>query len=834
MTGPRWRALRLLLWLTGLVAASLLAHAVVVGHQARTRGIAEGFLPPVGEADVPLLGVNVALEQYDDAALEATLARIARGGFVWVRQSFYWRQVEPQPGHYDWTASDRIVAAVARQAGLRLVAVLDDSPPELPADPDRFAAFAQAFAARYASQVDDYQVWDEPNLAERWGGQPVSPLAYADLLARTAQAVRGADPEARILLAGLAPTVETGPQNLSDARYLAQLYQAGAGPYFDIVAGKPYGFDTGPDDRRVGENVLNFSRLILLREVMLAYGDAHKAIWASHWGWNALPPGWAGRPSLWGQTDEATQAARTVAALARARAEWPWAGALILEHWQPPVALDDPHWGFSLMAPDGQPRPVNGAVAAWANGLPDGAPAGGYAAANPWATYEGSWRVGSLGADVGASGDRASFRFDGASVAATVRRGPYRAYLYVTLDGGPANGLPQDEAGRSYIALYDEAPALATVPLASGLAPGLHTVEVVAERGQGQWVLANWHVGGAPVRDGLGWKLAGLAAFGLLLEALLVCDARRLDWGALRRAFLGWPEWAQVALAGALAGILWAAAANWETNLIRIGGALEIAFHPWLCVALLALPALAWLFSLRPDLGLALVAFSAPFYLQPADLIYGALSMPEMLVALCAVGLGVRARAATRPEGRGAQGRRSRRGGGRAQLTALDGGVALLVLAAVVAGLAAPDWRAAAFELRTVFVFPALFYGLLRLASADARARWRVVSGWLLGAACMAAVGLGQYALGRGVTLAEGGLPRLRGVYYSPNSVGLYLGRVWPLLLAVTLWDGNRRRRIPGGVALVLVTLALGLSFSRGALLLGLPAPHLFNHTLPV
>ena len=88
----------------------------------------------------------------------------------------------------------------------------------------------------------------------------------------------------------------------------------------------------------------------------------------------------------------------------------------------------------------------------------------------------------------------------------------------------------------------------------------------------------------------------------------------------------------------------------------------------------------------------------------------------------------------------------------------------------------------------------------------------------------MAAVGLGQYALGRGVTLAEGGLPRLRGVYYSPNSVGLYLGRVWPLLLAVTLWDGNRRRRIPGGVALVLVTLALGLSFSRGALLLGLPA----------
>ena len=59
-----------------------------------------------------------------------------------------------------------------------------------------------------------------------------------------------------ILLAGLAPTVETGPRNLSDVRYLRALYDLGAAPYFDVVVGKPYGFDTSPDDGRVDESAL--------------------------------------------------------------------------------------------------------------------------------------------------------------------------------------------------------------------------------------------------------------------------------------------------------------------------------------------------------------------------------------------------------------------------------------------------------------------------------------------------------------------------------------------------------------------------------------------------
>ncbi len=806
------RVVALLVWLAGLLLVGWAAQAVAVAHRDQARGRPEGFPSPVAGADVPPLGVNVALEQYGtDEALDEALTGVADGGFAWVRQSFYWSQIEPQPGQFDWTAADRMLSALDRHSQLRLVAMLDDSPATPPPDPDRFAAFAAAFAARYGDRVDYYQVWDEPNLADRWGGGPVNPAAYADLLARTAAAVRRADPDAWILLAGLAPTVETGPQNLSEPRYLARLYEAGAAPYFDVVVGKPYGFDTGPDDRRVDEAVLNFSRLLLLREVMVKHGDGGKAVWASHWGWNALPPGWDDVPSLWGQTDAATQAARTVAALERARTEWDWVGALILEHWQPAAPPDDPRWGFALVGRDGALRPVYHAVARWTSALPDAAPLGGYPAHNRWTTYQGAWRIGPLGADVGADGDRVRFRLAGPAVALTVRRGPYRGFVYVTVDGAPANRLPRDALGRAYIVLYDDEPSIATVPLASGLSPtGPHTVTVVAEGGQGAWSLVDWRVGPEPRRDeaGLGWALVGLTAVGLALLGLAVRDARRLAWADWGQRFLAWPEGAQVALMGGGVGLRWGAAAlRWGRVWDRPG-----AVVGWL-VSLPLAGGLIWLFRYRLDLGLAIVAAAAPFYLHPGPAFYGALSLPAALILLCGVAGLVR-------------------WGPRRwvlKLTLLDGAVLAWGLAAALSGLLADDKPTALFELGTVFLLPMLYYGGLRRARGewDERAWWRILDGWVLGAVVVAVIGLVQYGLGRNLVPAEGGLPRLRSVYPSPNGAGLYLGRVWPLLLAVAWWGRvgqGGRRRWWYGAALIPVSLAVALSFSRGALLLGLPA----------
>jgi len=850
-SGP---ALRLLLWLALLLAVAVSIWAVVSAHRVRVRGLPSRFPSPVSEANVPALGVNVALHQVGDDSLRAALSRAAEGGFVWIRQSFSWSQIRDadSPAGFDWSGVDRVVDALDDYPELRLVAVLGDDPPVPPEDPDQFAAFAAAFAERYGQRVDYYQVWDEPNLAAQWGGGLVNPVAYGDLLARTADAVRAADPDARILLAGLAPTMEATEKNLSDVRYLERLYEAGAASSFDIVAAKPYGFDTGPGDRRVDESLLNVSRILLLREVMVAHGDADKAIWASHWGWNALPDGWTGAPSIWGQTDEATQAARSVAMLERAREEWPWMGAMIIENLQPGPApsssvegLRDPRWGFSLLAPDGTPRPVYRALADWAQAQPAAASVGGYPARNPWAAYEGSWRAGPLGAGVAPSAagsgeetspqdavqGRASFRFRGTRAALTVRRGPYRGFLYVTVDGEPANALPRDERDRSYVVLYDKRASSAVVPLATGLEPGVHTVAVTAQGGEGRWPLVDWRVGAPPVHDGTAWKLAGLAAAALALSALVVRDLRRVRWRDLAHGFLQLPPAAQAALAIGATALLWTAAGvSWsrlppETVLSALCLALSLSM----------LPVLACLFALRLDLGLALIVLSAPFYLVPEGMVYRALSLPEVLVLLASAAYVVRragplgASPAMRGDDVSAD-----EGGGRGGLhlitrlsalpSTLDGAVLMLLLAAGIASVAAADHLAALFELRSVFLLPALYYALLRLIPLDRRARQRILGGFLVGGVGVALVGLIQLVLGWNLVAAEGGLLRLQSVYHSPNSVGLYLGRVWPFLVVGVVWGRTAGRRRLSALALVLVTTALVLSFSRGALLLALPA----------
>jgi O-antigen ligase len=366
--------------------------------------------------------------------------------------------------------------------------------------------------------------------------------------------------------------------------------------------------------------------------------------------------------------------------------------------------------------------------------------------------------------------------------------------------------------------------------------------------------LVEWRVGAEPIRDRAGWKVGGLAVSGLALVNLLIRDARRANWSRHAEAFLAWPELAQVASIVALGGLFWATAAlSWGRGMSPMGDSLLV---PASCLVLsvLTLPVLALLFAVRLDLGLALVAFSGPFYGVPSTMLYRGLGLPEVLVALCLAGYAVsriaRGRSSLARPGslRRCSGQAPDAGQSRGWFdfahhrsgnppgaflgllglpiygaTSIDYAVAFLFLAALVAGAAAEDRLAALFELRTVFLFPLLMYALLRLSGPDERGRRRIVDGLVLGGLGVALVGLVQVALGRHLVAAEGGLMRVRSVYQSPNSLGLYLGRVWPLLVSVAMW-GRGRRRSAYALALIPVTLAVALSFSRGALLAALPA----------
>ncbi len=867
-------ALALLASIAGALAMRSAAAYAAAGREP-------DFPAPVFGADRLRLGVNVSLTHYDADTLDARLALLRQSGVRVVRQEFRWDTLEPVRGVFDWAHSDRIFNAL-RKHGLQVFAVLwttpewargpsgttltqtiASAPPEHPAD---FAAFAGAFASRYddGETVLAYQIWDEPNLSAAWGDGLINPTLYVQLLRSAGDAIRAHNPNAIIALGALAPTVEQSAVNLAPQTYLLKLYQLGAHQAFDVVTAKPYGFDFAPDDRRIDPELLNFSHVTLLRDVMVAHGEAHKAIWAGQFGWNALPAGWPGEASIWGAVSEAEQAAFTTAAIRRAAEEWPWMGAMFIEALEPAPRENDPQrdarWGFALLDQTGQPRKVfealrtEGAAAAASapraalfadcarpqsvartlrlenliTALPEvTASAPDCRAPSPQAEFSPGWRFDQLGADIPARPDAAvRVRFHGDAFALWVRRGNYRAYTYVRIDGRPANLLPSDARGAYLImtspGLY---PVIERIPVASGLGPGEHVAEITVDRGWNQWALIGWSARAAPP-SAIPWPAALLpgllallgvlyftprARWGGLLKRGLMRSVRMPDWRALLAALLLWLG----------SGVAWAqdAATAWRllglpVNL-GVTGAVSagLFWSPALVISIVALLALAVLIVLRLETGLMLAAFFIPFFLLPQRLFARAFPMIEILTLLCLLSWAVHNwRALLRPSGwlRGWR--------------VLDIGVAAFVAVGVFSTLQAARQVEAWRELRLVIVEPALLYLMLRSTPLDAAARRAVLAAFVLGGVTVAAYGLFNYA--RGVRfLVEGGLPRIKSVFNSANNDALYLERVLPVAVAMAVFGAARARtRALWGLGALIVLAALMLTQSRGALLFGVPA----------
>lgn len=838
----RWRLLAIVA--LALAAACLLSIGSLEAREAYLlRGIPAG-LPDAIPNGGARLGVNVYLDGASDAELHTTLADIRAARIDLVKQSFYFNDA------FDWPAADRLVDAITSE-GLTLVPLLDGDPEagfSPPADVNVFAEWAGEFARRYGDRLTAYIIWDEPNLTSHWGNQPVNPGEYAALLSAAATAIRHHDPDAVIVAAPLAPTRETGPDNLADPLYLAALYKAGAAGSFDIVAAKPYGFDTGPEDRTVNIDRLNFSRPILLREVMIDNGDSDKAIWAGNWGWNSLPAGWAGEPSIWGQTSEAQQADRTVAGLERARREWPWMGILFLENWKPDAPADDPRWGFSI-AGRATATALTAAIVAQS---PDIAMPGFHPATpnDPSQIFEGNWRFSpEFGADIGQSGDRVRLTFWGTDIGIKVRRADFRARFYATIDGRPANALPRDENGAALVLTSaDPAEDYITIePIARNLAPGVHVLELEASRGWDQWALSGFSVGYRPSGLSQPWHRATLGLLALFFFAGAIYSARRADWGAvgaiLARTFNRLSDRTQLLLTTCAAALVtltgwltWGEGALGLYRRLGDGGQLAATaaaatvFYvtPSFILFSLALFGLYLLLVLRPAWGLALIALTAPFYVPPLTkpILGYRFSPVEVFTLVTAAAWFTRTILDA--------GTANRRGSFQLKwprIIRADWAVAAFVAVATASLFFTERLGVALSEWRVVIIEPALFYLLLRAIRPTAREMWVVLDGFVLSGIIVAAYGLWQYITGHDLITAEGGLLRLRSIYGSPNNVALYLDRLLPLLIAMGLLGSRTihgRRRLLYAAAIIPVGAALLLTFSKGALFLGIPASLLF------
>ena len=128
--------------------------------------------------------------------------------------------------------------------------------------------------------------------------------------------IRQAGPQAQIVLAApTRPTRSRAAPTRAMSPTSTRLYSLGARTWFDIAASEPYGFSLPPAARPTPKNMLDFGRAASLRQVMLRHGDTGTPLWATSFGWNALPSGWSGPASPWGQVTSASR---------RAMPAWRW------------------------------------------------------------------------------------------------------------------------------------------------------------------------------------------------------------------------------------------------------------------------------------------------------------------------------------------------------------------------------------------------------------------------------------------------------------------------------------------------------------------------------
>jgi O-antigen ligase len=447
-----------------------------------------------------------------------------------------------------------------------------------------------------------------------------------------------------------------------------------------------------------------------------------------------------------------------------------------------------------------------------------------------------------LGADWSATGDKVTIPFHGTDLALRVRRAADRANFYITLDGQPANALPRDERGAYLQLIPPDArfTDIQTIPVATGLTDTDHVAEIVAERGWNQWSLIGWSVGRSEERGTLTAFYGLLAAGGLLLAVGAVYFGRKADWGSWgQQVSAAWSQLSDgrqtlVTLITAL--IVYASAwmtwgvdlagayrrAGDTTNVVATLAAAAIFYvSPWLVLTLISGLVLLALIVLRLDLGLALVALFAPFFFLPRQLFESAFSMSELILLMCVAAFVLRRAYSVR---RARETTFQRRAARRAvsSLTSLDWSV-LAVLVVSLAAAVLADYRTVALrEFRVIILEPIVYYALIRAARLDRAAVWRIVDFLMLAGVLVAVIGLVQYAFNLNLITAEEGVRRLRSVYGSPNNVGLFLGRVFPIGLALLLL-GRGRRRAFYGLALIPISAAILLSQSRGAIFVGVP-----------
>jgi hypothetical protein len=291
----------------------------------------------------PFLGVTSGALTSAPQLLGREMRVMADIGVTTVRAPFYWRSAQPLPRVDDvprpvrrlfrvvdgrptsFVEGDRLVAAAARN-GIALLPVVLGAPSwaarhpgkynSPPADPRAYAGFLRALIGRYGPNgsfwdehpqippmpLRDWQLWNEPDHLRYWSDQPHA-REYVRLARVARQAIKDADPGARVVMAGFADRSWDS---------MTAVYEAGGRGVFDVVAIHPYTFEP--------RNVLRAVRLA--RSALDRAGEEERPLWLTEVTWSSgARPGHRPFPFETTPRDQAARLARVFPLLLRNRAE---------------------------------------------------------------------------------------------------------------------------------------------------------------------------------------------------------------------------------------------------------------------------------------------------------------------------------------------------------------------------------------------------------------------------------------------------------------------------------------------------------------------------------
>lgn len=337
-------------------------------------------LAPVG------YGFDYGIEAFTTGQdLGNVTSQISQLGMHWVKQTIYWRDIEPVRGQIDFATLDEIVNRFT-SANLKILFtvtsapawarsyILENGPSDNLAD---YGTFVAALAQRYVGRVQAYEIWNEPNLRSQWSCTESSDkpsfcaAKYSDLLNIAYNAIKGADASAVVISAGLAPTgYNDGVNAIDDRVFLKDLYAAGLANMSDAIGAHPLGWANPPDSACCTapegvsthfENPSFFFRNTLddYRKIIVDNKDSGTPIWVTKFGWgtseDTSPPD---KNNIFVSYTSLDEQATYVTRAFELATELGFIGPMFLSNLNGCQAGGDVEsCYYSLIAPDGSPRP---------------------------------------------------------------------------------------------------------------------------------------------------------------------------------------------------------------------------------------------------------------------------------------------------------------------------------------------------------------------------------------------------------------------------------------------------------------------------------------------